>query len=243
MKHPNEHPVVARNWRGESPEERRLQRRERLMEASLEAFSQHGIEKTTMRDICAQARLTERYFYESFRNTEDAFDAVYAMLKQELVERVSTALARAPLNIPQLARDGLAAFYNFIKEDPRRAQIMLIDAFYANRKTLDKSRDAVKEYVVIIDQLARRLYPNMPANFDVEMVAWGLIGMCIQVGTMWAASGFKQPLDKILDYNLYAWRGLESWIDAPQPNGKLGSLKAHAKAAPSMRSRRKPSVA
>lgn len=243
MKHPNEHPVVARNWRGESPEERRLQRRERLMEASLEAFSQHGIEKTTMRDICAQARLTERYFYESFRNTEEAFDAVYAMLKQQLVERVSTALGRAPLNIPKLAREGLTAFYNFIKEDPRRAQILLIDAVYANRKTLTKSRDAVKDYVVIIDQLARRLYPNMPADFDVEMVSWGLIGMSIQVGTMWAASGFKQPLDKILDYNLYAWRGLESWIDGPPSNGKVVALKAPAKTASATRSRRKPSVA
>lgn len=238
MKHPNENPVVARTWRGESPEERRLQRRERLMEASLEAFSRHGIEKTTMRDICAQARLTERYFYESFRNTEDAFDAVYALLKQQLVEQVSMALARAPLNVPQLAREGLTAFYNFIKEDPRRAQIMLIDAFYANRKTLNKSRDAVKEYVVMIDQLARRLYPNMPPDFDVEMVAWGLIGMCIQVGTMWAATGFKQPVDKILDYNLYAWRGLESWVDGPTIQRK-----ASAKASSPTKSRRKPGAA
>lgn len=212
------------------------------MEASLEAFSQHGIEKTTMRDICAQARLTERYFYESFRNTEDAFDAVYAMLKQQLVEQVSMALARAPLNVPQLAREGLTAFYNFIKEDPRRAQIMLIDAFYANRKTLNKSRDAIKEYVVMIDHLARRLYPNMPSDFDVEMVAWGLIGMCIQVGTMWAATGFKQPVEKILDYNLYAWRGLESWVDGPAMQSKKPKLKAPAKTASPAKSRRKPGI-
>jgi hypothetical protein len=34
-----------------------------------------------MRDICSQARLTDHYFCESFRNTRDAYEAVCAWQK------------------------------------------------------------------------------------------------------------------------------------------------------------------
>lgn len=214
MKQQNVAAVATRNWRGESPEERRVQRRERLVEACIEVFGRLGAEKATIRDICAQARLTERYFYESFRSTEDAFDTVYAQLRQDLVDKVTTALAQAPMTIPDLASAGLRAFYTYIKEDRRRAQIILIDAFYANRKSANRSRTAIKEYVQMVDRLAKALYPELPPEFDVEMLAWGLVGMAIQVGTIWAISGFKKPIDAILSHNLYAWRGLQKWVEA-----------------------------
>jgi hypothetical protein len=34
------------------------------------------------------------------------------------------------------------------------------------------------------------------------------------VGTIWAISGFKKPIDAILSHNLYAWRGLQKWVEA-----------------------------
>lgn len=218
-------PAVTRSWKGETAEERTQQRRERLIEAALEMFGKRGIEHTTMRDICSQARLTERYFYESFANTDEAFDAVYARIKQELVRRVTAALASAPADIPQLASAGLRAFYTFIQEDPRYAQIMLIDALYANRRSISRSREAVKEYIKIVDELAKVLYPDLPANFDVEMVAWGLVGMAVQIGAHWAGGGFKQPIEQVLAYNLYAWHGLKGWVntttaEAPKPAKK-----------------------
>jgi AcrR family transcriptional regulator len=207
-------PATRRHWRGESPDERQQQRRERFMDAALEAFAREGIAKTTMRDICSEARLTERYFYESFRNTEHAFDEVYGRLRQQLVARVAEALAQSPMDIESLARNGLRAFYLFIQEDPRRARVMLLDAIGANRHTFERSRDLVKEYVTMMDGLALSLFPPGSRPVDVEFVAWGLVGLAVQVGTAWAASGMEKPVDEVLAYNLYAWRGLQHWIDA-----------------------------
>ncbi len=184
------------------------------MDAALEAFARQGIAKTTMRDICSEARLTERYFYESFRNTDHAFDEVHGRLRQQLVARVGEALAQAPMDIESLARHGLRAFYLFIQEDPRRARVMLLDAIGANRHTFERSRDLVKEYVTMMDGLAVSLFPPGSRPVDVEFVAWGLVGLAVQVGTAWAASGMEKPVDEVLAYNLYAWRGLQHWIDA-----------------------------
>lgn len=67
---------------------------------------------------------------------------------------------------------------------------------------------------MMVDRLAKALYPGLPPEFDVEMLAWGLVGMAIQVGTIWAISGFKKPIDAVLSHNLYAWRGLQEWVEA-----------------------------
>lgn len=165
-----------------------------------------------MRDICAQARLTDRYFYESFRNTEEAFDAVYRWQMEQLVLRISEAMQEAPRNIEELARSGLRTFYEFIQADPRRAQVLLIDAFSANQHTLEKTQQAMQDYVTLINNFALMLYPRLKQGFNMEMLTWGLLGMAIQVGTNWARDGFRQPIDDVLAYNLYAWQGLEAWI-------------------------------
>lgn len=244
-------PNVTRPWRGESADERRQQRREKLLEAALDAFTQHGIAKTTMRDICAGARLTERYFYEAFSSTEHAFDQVYALLKTELVKRVSAALLAAPKDIESLAREGLRAFYTFIQEDPRRGKIMLIDAVSANQLSLERSRGALKEYVILMEQLADDIVPAaVRKTLDFEWLASGLLSLAIQVGAMWIADGMRRPVDEVLDYNLYAWRGLQSWITqasarAAQARPKLSSVPAAPRAprSPSTTRNTKPKPA
>jgi len=209
MKPVSSSPPATRSYKGASIEERRLQRRERLIEASLEAFARRGITKTTIRDICSESRLTERYFYESFRSTDEAFDAVYVHLKCQLVARVTEALSHAPMSIESLASAGLRAFYLYLKEDPRRAQIMLIDALSANQQSQEKSLNAVREYINIMRDLAKALYPELAKNLDMDMIAGGLLGLAIQVGAIWARDGFKKSIDTVLSYNLYAWHGLE----------------------------------
>jgi len=201
---------ATRSYKGASIEERRHQRRERLIDAALEVFARRGISKTTIRDICSEARLTERYFYESFKSTEEAFDAVYLHLKCQLVARVTEALSHAPQSVEQLASGGLRAFYVFLREDPRRAQIMLIDAFTANQRSQEKSKKAVREYIELVRQLAATLYPDLYKKLDFEMLAGGLLGMAIQVGMIWARSNYEKPIEEVLGYNLYAWQGLEA---------------------------------
>lgn len=212
MTSPSGNTATSRTYRGASAEDRRQERKDRLLEAAFESFARLGIARTTMRDICAQARLTDRYFYEAFGSTEDAFDAVYQWQKTMLLERLGQAMMAAPRNIEAMARAGLRAFYTFIQEDRRRAQV-LIDAFSANQQSADKSRKAIEQYVTMVSSLALTIYPSIKPGFNMEMMLSGLVGMAIQVATVWARDGFRQPIDEVIDYNVYAWQGLERWID------------------------------
>lgn len=183
------------------------------MEASFECFARKGIMATTMRDISAQAGLTDRYFYEAFRNTRDAFDAVNEWQRGQLVARVIEAMRPVDRQIQPLARAGLRAFYTFIREDPRRAQVLLIDAFSADQQAAGQGQRILDQYVTLISDFSEQIYPQLNKRFNIKMVVWGLLSMAIHVGVVWAREGFKQPIGEVIDYNLYAWEGLEARVN------------------------------
>ena len=64
-------------WNGLSTEERQRERRQLLIEAALDLLATEGSSGTTVRAVCAQARLNPRYFYESFDELDALVVAVY----------------------------------------------------------------------------------------------------------------------------------------------------------------------
>ena len=204
----------SRTYRGETAQARQEQRRAKLLEAALDCFASRGVAHTTMRDICSQARLTDRYFYESFRNTKDAYEAVYAWQKGLLVAHLADAMTAAPVTLLDQAQAGLKAFYAFLREDVRRAHVLLLDGFNgAALPNAESTQEALAQYIPLIRAAAQRLYPCMKRDFDLDMMGRGLLGMAVQVGTVWARSGYAQPLEDVVSHNLYAWRGLNHWVN------------------------------
>ena len=76
-----------------------------------------------MRLICAQARLTERRFYEHFANVDEVFLAVHKQLSAQVSAEIMGKVFAGGLDGDPLqqTRDGMPAFFEFIKADPRRA--------------------------------------------------------------------------------------------------------------------------
>lgn len=205
---------TKRTYGGVSGEERSRQRREKLLEAGLLVFGTLGYEKATMRDICAHARLAERYFYENFANIGETFDAVYQQLTQQLHQTMSTAMAKVA-DAPALdqAAAGLRAFYTFIKEDPRRAQIMLLDAPMMGHNNILQKGATIGNHAAFIAQMIRQRYPDLPKSVNMNLVTTGLIGLAVQTGITWYHGKFQESVDHMVEHNLYAWHGLTGWLE------------------------------
>src|SRR3546814_15681429 len=106
-----------RSYGGMTSEERSSARRERLVAVTIEVLATRGETATTMTAICAEASLTERYFYESFRNRDEA---LLALLDQVFPEIAAAALAP----VQQTCRDpGLR---------PRAALPVFVDSGHAS---------------------------------------------------------------------------------------------------------------
>src|SRR5258707_2057625 len=84
-----------RAYGGISAGERISARRAKLLDAGLVLFGTRGFAATSVKDVCRQAGLTDRYFYESFDDSETLFLAVFDALTDDLFRSVALAVAEA----------------------------------------------------------------------------------------------------------------------------------------------------
>ncbi|MBK7977635.1 MAG: TetR/AcrR family transcriptional regulator, partial [Deltaproteobacteria bacterium] len=86
---------AGRSYRGKAAGDRSAERHRRFVEAGLELFGNHGFSATTVKALCTEAGLTERYFYESFANREELFLEVATECVSGLMAALVAAESRA----------------------------------------------------------------------------------------------------------------------------------------------------
>jgi len=205
--------TVTRRYGGVDAAERRRERQRRLMAAGLAVFGTRGYHLSTVRDICAQAGLTERYFYESFKALGELFDAVYAELRSQLQQRVMQSVIAQGARQPDpmaMGEGSLRAWYAFLHEDPRRARVMLIDAVSVSDSGMRGAEAAINEFKGMLRAFISMMYPDVERHgINMDVIVSGLVGATIYIAKNWTQSGFKQSLDEILMHNMMIYRSLD----------------------------------
>ncbi|MEY4765472.1 MAG: hypothetical protein RI907_2145 [Pseudomonadota bacterium] len=189
----------GRRYGGVDSEERQRQRKAKLVEAALVVFAQQGFHHTTVRDVCKQAQLTSRYFYESFDSMKALFREVYASVNRDLMQRTILALAACQPDPDMLAEAALRAFLTYIQEDPLRARVALVDALSIDREVNDLAEKASQDFAQLLAGFMHQLFPRLEeAGLDFKMLAIGLVGANTRVGTHWVNERCKTPMDTVL---------------------------------------------
>ena len=67
----------SKRWGGRTGAERRAERRQQLIEAATEIWSESGWAAVTMRGVCARTSLNDRYFYEDFKPRDELLVAAW----------------------------------------------------------------------------------------------------------------------------------------------------------------------
>lgn len=172
---------AGRTWRGVSAEERRLRRRESLIEAGIELFGTQGYASTPVKAVCSQAGLTERYFYEAFDDREGLLAAIYGQLVEATQARTRAAIETAPDELYARLGVGLEAFFAALAEDPRGARIQEIETVGVSERMEALRREALSSYAALIADQVRREPGWDPAgdpagDRTLEVVTLGLVG-------------------------------------------------------------------
>ncbi|MCU4184929.1 TetR/AcrR family transcriptional regulator [Acidiferrimicrobium sp. IK] len=122
-------PARAPGWAGTTIEDRRRARQGRLLDAGLDLMGSGGTAAVTVRSVCRSARLTERYFYESFTDRDAFLLAVYERVALEAQQALAAAVAASPPDPPARARAVVEAFMGIVIDDPRKGRVLLLEAF------------------------------------------------------------------------------------------------------------------
>jgi AcrR family transcriptional regulator len=169
------HPV--RPWRGVSPEQRVAGRREQVLDAALEVFTAKGFTNSRVRDVCRQAGLTERYFYESFPNKEALLVSLAYGIVTDLVAAAQPGIALVETDIDRAIDVMSHAVVGSLTDDPRRARILFVEVVGVNRTLEDQRRVVIAGLVDVIRAGAARAYGDwVRESQDVELIARALIG-------------------------------------------------------------------
>jgi AcrR family transcriptional regulator len=178
--------------------ERRSQRREAFIQAGIRAFGRDGFDATTTRVLCAEARLTQRYFYELFESVGDLFVAICAHLRAGITDELLRALEEHPKDHKAAIRSALTAYFQLIRRSPEIARILLVEAPAARA-----SRHAEVEAHDFIEGLAeivRRMMPlRLKSEVDPRLVTVGLMGATRQLAMLWTVSHQKEAIQQIVD--------------------------------------------
>jgi AcrR family transcriptional regulator len=167
----------VRPWRGVSAEQRVSERRERLLAAGLEVFATRGFLASKVRDVCAEAKLTERYFYESFADKEALLRAVAEGIVADFVAAAAPSVALVGSDYDAAAGGAARAVISSLTDDPRRARILFIEIVGVSPALEDRRRVLIGALVDVIRGAAATVFgPWADDSVEVELIARQVIG-------------------------------------------------------------------
>ncbi|MCB9487693.1 MAG: TetR/AcrR family transcriptional regulator [Deltaproteobacteria bacterium] len=191
----------GRVYGGMSVDERVAKRRRQFLDAGLRVFGTEGYRSATVRKVCAEAGLTDRYFYESFANMEALLMAVYKTAMYDLRERIFAALADlpTPLDARQAVVAGLDAFYRWA-EDPQVTRVCWLEVLGVGPDVDAMYMGNIRRFAATLIDIAHELHPNAKLDSaEEELIGIALIGSVTHTTMHWLLSGYAASREKMVN--------------------------------------------
>ncbi|MBT2210654.1 MULTISPECIES: TetR/AcrR family transcriptional regulator [Actinomadura] len=193
-------PAPRRSYAGRSAQERRAERRERLLAAGLELFGTRGYAATSIERLCATASVSTRNFYEEFSGREELLTALH----RDINERARDALIEAygdpsGAGLAALAERTVRAFVTVTASDPRWARIAFVEVIGVSAD-LERHRARWRaQWAEAILAITREAVTRGEApDRDYGLTVIAIIGAVDDLVHHWSARGQDIPLDDIV---------------------------------------------
>jgi AcrR family transcriptional regulator len=156
--------------------------------------------------VCERARLTPRYFYESFSCRDDLAVAIFDGVIDEITREV---MASKPTNPVELLRATATAFVTMVSEDPRKGRATFVEALGSEAMT--------RRRIEGMHWFARRLATQARAGRrlrkaearQLETASLIAAGGLVETITAWLDGVLDSPPEQIVnDYTVVCAAGL-----------------------------------
>lgn len=166
---------MSRSYGGQTAAGRAADRRARLIDVGIELVGTHGVSALGMRAVCRAAGLSQRFFYESFADTDALLHSVYSAALSRLEQAVAPAVASGDLHA---AFDAAA---RLMEADPRICRILLVEPV-ADTRLRRHVRETIPAIVIatVGDRIA-----GSPDDPGVRMHFSALFGAMISLFVEW----------------------------------------------------------
>ncbi|OBI96409.1 TetR family transcriptional regulator [Mycobacterium sp. 1465703.0] len=167
-------------------ESRLALRRDNLIDAGVQLLGSSGGPALTVRAVCREAALTERYFYESFADRDEFVRAVY----DDVCTRAMNTLTSATT-----PREAVERFVELMVDDPVRGRVLLLAPAVEPILT----RSGAEWMPNFIDLLQRKLSRIGDAVLQ-KMIATSLVGGLSSLFTAYLHGQLGATRKQFIDY-------------------------------------------
>lgn len=177
--------MSVRTYRGASPEQRRADRRARLLAAALEAVGEVGVIGITVESVCARAGLTKRYFYEEFADRDAVLLAVAEDVYSGLREVIVTAVRSERGDARARAARAVRVFTEALDANPGVARLFAESPGHPH--LLCRRDHALDEFAELVLDEVLRLPEEERAR--LRIAAMFVVAGSTQLVARWLAGG------------------------------------------------------
>jgi AcrR family transcriptional regulator len=188
---------AERRWGARTGGERRAARRAAIMDAAIALYGEVGYRNTSVKAVCTAAGLTERYFYESFSNSEALLQACFLHVTQALMARMREAAGddgRAPL---ERVRAGLLVYFTDLRKNPAAARVFLMEMSSVSPATaavVSQSLDAFGQ--LLMDVLRGAEAGGLPYS---PLLLRGVVGGGLHIAQAWIEGGYASSVQDAVE--------------------------------------------
>ena len=161
----------------------RPRRRQRILDAAVEAFAARGYEAASMSEIAASAGITKPVLYDHFASKRRLFVELMETIRDELVGRGARAMG-TDLPLEARFRAAVTAFFTYVEAHPAAARVLLVtprgdpELVDAARRVQDGATAALATLLVVERELLVG-QPDRERRIEMftELVKQGLHGL------------------------------------------------------------------
>lgn len=187
----------SRLYGGLGSEERRAERRLRLIDAAIKVYGEVGYRGATVKAVCEAAELTERYFYESFSNSEALLVAAYTHITDELHAEMEAAGAEFDDNAEGRIVAVLTLYFTRLRENPRPARVFLLEIAGISPAVDVIRMNAVKAMSKVLVP-ASGDQSRVGKDASSSLLATGMVGAVISIALRWVSHDYPQSTDDVV---------------------------------------------
>lgn len=170
-------------------------RRERLIEAAIHVYGEIGYRNATVKNVCEAAELTERYFYESFDNSEVLLIAAYDVVLRRLIGCLDRIRTSHTGTAQERCQAILRTYFQALKADPISARLFVIEIARVSPAVDEVSAALLREFG---DVLARTFAPDASARLKKgELIRAGVVGAVLEITKVWLLSRCSKSVDAV----------------------------------------------
>ncbi len=186
--------AMGRNYGGQNLQQRKQQRYQQFLQAGLNVFGTSGYRSATVRSLCKEAKLTDRYFYESFGSIENLLTCVYEHCMKNLKRTVLTQIISVYRSHGAQAaiHAGVDTYFTLL-EDAKIAQVCLVELEGITPEMTVLYHSYMNDFARMLVTLGNKAFPHWSLGMDKEqqlILGISLVGALRQTATNWLINDY-----------------------------------------------------